>query len=278
MDNEKKLPQYVIRPTTDHDKKVKLDDHIILCYSQEQLNQLFPEGNYTVIGETTRSKKAERTADLLANNRTFPLSAHNSHSRLLYSVSGYAKVGDGQFVALLRSRLPFFGMLFGGMLILALLIFLFMWQLKPKPLVIIDPDHPLPTVDGNADKLPDDPNSQRPDVPEGGGSLSMIYTLEAKLTLSTGEITMYFQNPAASSHDVSIILYIVTGDQEIAIAQSGLLQAGFGLNVMEFTEGTAQLQEGVYNGKYLLSCFDPATGERALVQPEITGVTITVVP
>lgn len=278
MENEKKLPQYVVRATTDHDKKVKIGDHIFLCYSSEQLKQLYPEGNYTVIGETAKKKKVEHTAELLASNQKLPLSAFNSHSRLFYGVAGYVKVGEGEYVALLRSRLPFLAMLLGGIILLALLIFLLLGQLQPKPPVIIDPDHPLPTQDSNADKLPDDPNSQRPDVPEGGGSLSMIYTLEAKLTLSTGEIDIYFQNPSASSHDVSVILYITTGGQDIAIAQSGLLKAGYGLDKLQFAEGTAQLQEGVYTGKYLLSCFDPATGERALVQPEIAGVTITVVP
>ena len=96
--------------------------------------------------------------------------------------------------------------------------------------------------------------------------------------MSTGKIDIYFKNPNASTHDVSIILYVISGDQEIPIAQSGLIKAGSALNVLEFAEGSAQLREGVYSGKYLLSCFDPLTGERALVQPEIAGVTITVVP
>jgi hypothetical protein len=268
----------VIRSTTDHDKKVKFGDHIILCYSPEQLKQLYPDGGYTVLGETADKSKAEQIATLVADKKQLSVAELNSHSRLLYSVVGYVKVGDDQYVALLHNRLLFLLLLLGGLALLIALIFLLLSLMQPRDPVIIDPDHPLPTQDGNAEQLPSDPNSQRPDVPDGGGSLSMIYTLEAELSLSTGVIRIYFQNPAASSHDVSVILYITAGDQEIAIAQSGLLKAGYGLSVLEFVEGTAQLQEGIYTGKYLLSCFDPETGERALVQPEIAGVTITVVP
>lgn len=278
MENEKPIQKYVIRPTTDHDKKVKFGDHIILCYSPEQLKQLYPDGGYTVLGETADKSKAEEIATLVADKKQLSVAELNSHSRLLYSVVGYVKVGDDQYIALLHNRLLFLLLLLGGLALLIALIFLLLSLMQPKDPVIIDPDHPLPPQDSNAEQLPSDPNSQRPDVEEGGGSLSMIYTLEAKLTLSTGKIDIYFKNPGASTHDVSVILYITSGDQQIAIAQSGLLKAGYGLNVLEFVEGTATLREGVYEGKYMLSLFDPETGERALVQPEIAGVTITVVP
>ena len=191
---------------------------------------------------------------------------------------GYVRVGETQFVVLLHSRLAFLILLSGGIVALGILATVLAGSLAPKPPIIIDPDHPLPTQDPNVEVLPTDPNEQKPTVPEGGGSLSMIYTLEAELSLSTGDIKIYFKNPNASSHDVSVILYVIAGDEAIAIAQSGLIKAGQGLAKLEFVEGTAKLKEGVYTGKYVLSCFDPYTGERALVQPEIAGVTITVVP
>ena len=277
MSNSESMQKYVVRPTTDHDKKVKLGKHTLLCYSKEQLKQLHPAGDYTILGETADKSKAEKVASLIAGSNEYSVAKFKSHNRLLFSHVGYVKVGEGEYIALLHNRLLFLILLFSGIGAAVVLLLLLLSLLEPQAPVVIDPAHPLPSQDDNAQKLEDD-NSQRPEVEEGGGSLSMIYTLVAKYSLSTGQIDIYFKNPNASTHDVSIILYITSGDQEIAIAQSGLLKAGYGLETLEFAEGTAKLSEGIYEGKYLLSLFDPATGERALVQPEITGVTVTVVP
>ena len=277
MSNENTMIRYRLRQTTDHDKKIQYGNREVLCYSQDQMDQLYPNGGYFVLGETLANNKKEQIASLLLGRSEFSVSKTKSHSRILYRVAGYARVGENEFILLLKSRLAFLILLFGGVLSLIALTALLISLLQPKEPQIIDPDHPVPTEDGNAAALEDD-NSTRPDVEEGGGSLSMIYTLEAELSLSTGEISIYFKNPNSSTHDVSIILYVTSGDQEVAIAQSGLLKAGYGLNTLEYLPETATLTEGVYTGKYLLSCFDPETGERALVQPEITGVTITVLP
>ena len=104
----------------------------------------------------------------------------------------------------------------------------------------------------------------------------MIYSLDAKLDLNTGKIDIYFKNPKASTHDVSIILYVVSGDTKVPIAQSGRVSAGYSLTSLQMAEGSATLTDGVYNAYYMLSLFDPETGERALVQPEITGVQLVV--
>ena len=273
-----KYEKYYVRPTTDHDKKAKVKNQTIFCYSKGQLDSIFPDGDYEIIGETLYANKAEEIATLVAGKCEYIISEEKSHNRILFGVLGYIRVGENQFVALLHCRIAFLILLGSGIAVLGILAAILVGMMQPKPPIIIDPDHPLPTVDSNVESLPSDPNGQKPTVPEGGGSLSMIYTLEAELSLSTGVIKIYFKNPTASSHDVSVILYIIAGDQEIAIAQSGLIKAGYGLSMLEFVEGTARLQEGVYTGKYVLSCFDPYTGERALVQPEIAGVTITVVP
>lgn len=278
--NEQTLIRYRILPTTDHDQKVKIEKQEIFCYSKEQLDDLYPDGGYTIVGETTHKNKKEiKSKLLLKKDEELDVSEFKSHSRILYRVAGYVKVGQDEYIALLKSRLPFLILLFGSIAILAVVAALLISLITtpaPGP-VVIDPDHPVPSDDPNSELMEDD-DTVKPDVEEGGGSLSMIYTLEAKLSLSTRQIDIYFKNPNASTHDVSIILYITSGENEIAIAQSGLLKAGHSLSKLTLSEGAAVLREGVYTGKYLLSIFDPLTGERALVQPEITGVNLTVLP
>ena len=71
-------------------------------------------------------------------------------------------------------------------------------------------------------------------------------------------------------------LYLVSGDREILMARSGLIEPGFELHRLDLDSEAVSLSEGVYTGLYKLQCYDPETGERALVAPEITGVTVTV--
>lgn len=269
----KTLPVYRTVPTTDHDQKAKVQKQEILCYSEKQLKKLYPGGDYSVVGETRASKKKAAIAHMQANGATLEVSAHKSHNTLLTKCVGYARVGANEFVALQVSRIPFLIILAACIVALAGAGTVLVTSLTAPPPgpVIIAPDHPMPSQDVNS-QVNEDDNTQKAEVEEGGGSLSMVYSLDAKLNLDTGKIQIYFKNPNASTHDVSIILYIVSGDTEVAIAQSGRVSAGYSLTQLEMVEGTATLTEGVYNGYYLLSLFDPETGERALVQPEITGV------
>ena len=161
-------------------------------------------------------------------------------------------------------------------LLLALILFLLSLLMGgEKGPTYIDPDHPLPPVDTNAHPIEDD-DTEKSNVAQGGGSVSMIYTLEAQVTLSTGDVVIYFKNPNASSHNVAVEVILISDGVEYPIAQSGLVEPGFELFELKKLEGSVELAEGVYTGLYRLQCYDPATGERALVSPEITGVNFTV--
>lgn len=271
------LPLFQLIPTTDHDKKVKIEKQELFCYSKKQLKSLYPEKNYNVVGETTAKNKKDAIARLRAGEKTLMVSEVKTFDRFLYKCVGYARVAGDDYVALFESRIPFLLLLFPFLVALLLAVYLLLTSITAEPPgpVVIDPDHPMPSQDVNATPNEGD-NSEKADVEEGGGSLSMIYSLDAKLDLNTGEISIYFMNPNASTHDVSIILYVVSGETEVAIAQSGRVAAGFSLTSLQMAEDTAQLTEGVYTGYYMLSLFDPETGERALVQPEITGVQLIV--
>ena len=275
--NTSTLPLYLLLSTTDHDQKAKIEKQELFCYSKKQLDKLYPEKDYKIVGETRAKNKKETIAQLKAGEKTLDVSEFKSNSRLLNKCVGYARVNRDEFVALLRSRVPFLILLLccvAALIVAASLLIGAINEAPPGP-VVIDPDHPMPTQDVNATPNEGD-NSERAEVEEGGGSLSMIYSLDAELDLNTGEISIYFMNPNASTHDVSIILYVVSGDTEVPIAQSGRISAGYSLTSLTMAEGSATLTEGIYTGYYMLSLFDPETGERALVQPEITGVQLVV--
>ena len=178
---------------------------------------------------------------------------------------------------MLKNRFAFL-LWFLGLLLGLVLAGMLLWSgltKDPEP-VIIDPDHPLPTEDSYAETLPNEGDAVVSE--EGGGSVSMIYTLSVNASLSSGTAQIDFRNPSVSNHDVAIILYVVSNGQEYPIAQSGLLKAGNSLNTLELFDDAAILQTGTYSGKYLVLYYDPITGEKALVEPEITDLVITVTP
>jgi hypothetical protein len=257
----------------DYDQKVKLDGEQIRCYSKKQLDKLYPDGGYHIIGETKKKNKKKIIAQLRVRKTLLDVCNPDQHSGLLYRRAGYVRVAGDDFIVLLEPRWPFL-LLF--LLLLGLLGLLLSLLLRgPGAPTPVDPDHPLPPEDELSKPLEDD-TTEKPAVPQGGGSLSMIYTLDALVHISTGEISIYFKNPNASSHNVALDLIVISGGEEHVIAQSGLVKVGFALEKLEKLEGSAQLTEGIYTGLYRLHCYDPVTGERALVSPEISGVKITV--
>lgn len=266
--------QYHILPTNDHDKKLRYEQIDVYCYSKKQLDKRYPEKNYRIIGEAKPKNKKKELAQLALDAKKDPyiISELGSHSKLLYKRAGYVHVGNNEYVAMLKSRWPFLLLL---LLLLALLALLLSLLLRGEGPIVIQPDHPLPEKDAYVELIEDD-NSEKAAVAEGGGSVSMIYTLEARATLSDGAVEIYFKNPNASSHNVVTELYLVSADREILVARSGLIEPGFELHRLDLDSEAVTLSEGVYTGLYKVQCYDPVTGERALVAPEITGVTVTV--
>lgn len=262
----------------DCDKTIKVEGIKIRCYSKKKMDELYKdETQYTLVGEIKRKNKKEPISELSLLRSRFPVSALDSNNTTLYKKAGYIKVGPSHYVAILKHRFAFLFWLFGllGGIGCMTLVLLALLQNLNKP-TVIDPDHPLPTEDSNAQTIPvDEDEDEKVVSQDGGGSVSMVYTLEAQVSLSSGEIQIYFRNPSASNHDVAIDLYIISGDQQIPIAQSGLIQAGYGLEKLTLLE-SVNLSQGVYEGKYVVHFYNPETGERALVEPEITDLTVTV--
>ena len=258
-----------------HDAKVKLGGSTVECFSPGYLKNTYPRGGCKIIGELSGGSKTDAIGSLQIDGSVHSVSAVGQHNSLLWKTAGYLQVGGDEYIAVLKSRMPLLLILL--LILLALLGLLFLGG-KDTPATgpgSITPERPLPTVDAGAEKLEGD-TSEKPDVAPGGGSLSLIYTLEASVNLSTGDIGIYFKNPNKSTHHVALDMYIVSEGKEYLVAQSDLLEAGYGLNQLKLLENAPKLSEGLYAGLYRLHCYDPATGEEIMLTPEITGLNVTV--
>lgn len=265
-------------PKQDYDEQFRVNkDEKILCYSKKQLECLYPNADaYKIIGETTKNNKKEKIAELVINdNETYVVSAYDGHNGAHFKTVGYVCVGEDQYIALLENRFIFMILclcMVAGIVVALLLL----WLLVINPAApVISPEHPLPEPDPYVEEIEED-DTEKMQSDQGGGSVSMIYTLTADLSLSTGKANIYFMNPNASNHDVMVQLCIVSGEEDVLIAESGLVQAGYGLYTMTMIEDAAVLSEGVYDAVYKVLYYDSLTGEKALVESTITDVALTV--
>lgn len=140
---------------------------------------------------------------------------------------------------------------------------------------ILEPDYPTISDDPNAEPIESEPEGSAPEVSQGGGSVTISFKDQATYSLSTGKISMFYQNPSVSTHNVVVQMILVHGEDEYLLAQSGVLQPGYQVTSMTVDENAPQLSKGGYDGKIRLRFYDPETGERAIVDTDIP-CTITV--
>ena len=260
---------------SDYDQKVKIEKRAVFCYSGKQLRKKHPDRDFVLSGELLSNKAKDQEDTIVVQEMTLPISPVGKHSRLLYQEVGYLKTDDGTYIAILKNRIPFLMIL---VLLLAALI-LTGWMIYERffndSIPTINPYHPLPKEDIYVTENKDDEETKI-ESEEGGGSVSMIYTLTAELSLDDGKIAMYFKNPNASNQDVMIELYLSTDQGEILIAKSGRIPTGYTLTQMDQIKDAAILQEGQYPAFYKVRCYNSLTGERALVAPTIQDITVNV--
>lgn len=139
----------------------------------------------------------------------------------------------------------------------------------------LEPDYPSIDIDSNAESIENDPSGEAPSVSQGGGSVSISFKDKVTYSLSTGKISMFYQNPGTSTHNVVVQMILVRGEEEYLLSQSGILKPGYQITSMTADENAPQLSAGGYDGKIRLRFYDPETGERAIVDTDIP-CTITV--
>lgn len=271
----------------DYDKRFFLGDQFIFGYSAKKMRELYPEKNYTVVGEAkstkalkkqnpkTAEKKREKRIGLLnINGKTMDVFPCGEHEGLLHKTEGYVCVGDNSFVSVHRSRLPFLLALLALLAMIAVTSVLVIRLLgNPEPPIVIDPDHPMPDIDPDIETLPEDEEKV---VSDGGGFVSMVYTKEATVSLAENKATIYYQNPNKSNHSVVLELYLVSNGAEYFLGKTGLIPAGGAIYQMNVSERDANIRAGIYTGLYRTYYYDPLTGERAAISSDITEVKVSV--
>ena len=134
------------------------------------------------------------------------------------------------------------------------------------------PDYAPQEMEQHAETIPDD-DGEKLDAPEGGSSVSLTYSNKVTIDLSDKVASLYFANPGKSNQDMVIQISI----QDTVIVQSGTLVPGQQVKLLDLLKGAEeQLAVGGYEGKFVVLYYDPASGEKAMVNTEIP-ITINVV-
>ncbi|MCH5347835.1 MAG: hypothetical protein J1E40_00800 [Oscillospiraceae bacterium] len=249
----------------------------VRCYTPDQMKKMYPNDDFNLAGETRYKNKEDMIASLAVGDENFVVSNPGSNKKLIYKTSGYVTVADDTYVAILTNRFLFLIILFlilaGVIAAVAIAINLLLTPVEEPP-----PVNPAPEPEPMATPIEDDDTAKdRKEASRGSGSIRLQYTLEATLHLSEGSIDMSYKNPGMSNQNAVLSLYIVSGDTEVLIAESGAIEPGYELTHMGFIENSAVLSPGKYKGRYSVFYYDPDTGERAMISPSMEDVVIEVV-
>ena len=136
---------------------------------------------------------------------------------------------------------------------------------------VLTPDYAPQQEEQNAEAIPNDTGSKM-ENPEGGGSVSLTYSREVSIDLSSEKATLLFANPGKSNQDMVIQIVI----QDTVIVQSGTLKPGNQVTALNLLNGAAKkLSAGTYEGNFNVLYYNSETGEKAIVNTQIP-ITITV--
>ncbi len=130
---------------------------------------------------------------------------------------------------------------------------------------LLPPDYAPIQSDTNATDIEND-STDKLDAPEGGGAVGLTYSDTVTVDLSDGTVKMMFQNPGRSLNNM--VLQVVV--QDTLLAQSDLLIPGKQLNQLSLKkDALSKLQPGGYDGKFVVSIYNPETGEKNMIDAEV---------
>lgn len=119
--------KYNIIKKPDQDARVKLGSMTLHCYSAKKIKELYPDDNYTVVGEVKTGSGKQKIGELSTG---YAVSQRGAHSRTSNREAGFLCVGEDTYVVVLRSRvLPW---LLLGIALLAIILLL-VFRLSSNP-------------------------------------------------------------------------------------------------------------------------------------------------
>lgn len=134
-------------------------------------------------------------------------------------------------------------------------------------------DYAPVALESNAEIIINDEQEEKMEYPVGGGALSLTYSKNVAVNLSSKTVSLLIGNPQKSRQD--IVVKIVSDN--VIIAQSGRITPGNQITRLSVTdEAVKKLTNGGIEGKIVILCYDSETQEKAMIDTEIP-VTISVV-
>lgn len=107
-----------------YDDTYQINNKEIACYSKSEMREMYPDGNYSVFGETILKNKKDTIDSIELGKVAMNVSKEGSHSRLFFKVAGYVEDISGEYIILLKRRWLLLWIFLGLLLLLALLFFL----------------------------------------------------------------------------------------------------------------------------------------------------------
>ncbi len=282
--------QFVLK--NDYDEKLNIGSKTFFSYSTKKFNKLYRSANeYELLGAAKADGNNEIGILVMGTGCSLKVFKSDDVNKLLFRKVGYAAVGENQYILIFKSRIPF---LIIFLLLIAAVIPVWLGirsiinnssepvgqtETSETEIISVAPDFPLPEKDENLEEVAsnvDSKSSKPSNDTDVVGSASMSYTLAADVSLSSGSIAMMFENPSESNQAVTLELLIQSDGNVFSIAKSGLLPSGTRLQKMNLKLDNIVISEGVYTGLYRVSYYNPSTGEKAIVESELTNVKITV--
>ena len=220
-----------------YDSKYKVRNRDIACFSKSKMKDMYPDGNYNVIGETILNNSKDKIDEIILGKTTLNVSEEGSHSKLFYKDAAYIYIyitddgnnNEGGYVKLLKRRWLLLWLLLGLLLTGILVYFL----LRPKDI----PDTPTPI----------DPEPQHEDIPTV--EKDAIY-----ITLPTGTIEYRLVNDIKEldGYDLSIEINHdkskdIIHSQKVKLNKDKSLEN----SELDFPSLTFELKVGNYEGKLI---------------------------
>ena len=177
----------------------------------------------------------------------------------------------GRHVQIPERRLNIAALILGLVAVAAVAVTVWALFFRKTEPSILAPDYAPQELEENAEEM-EDTGREKLESEEGGGAVSLEFQTEAIVQLGRGIVSLSYGNPQESNQDVLLQVVI----QDTLIAQSGRLTPGHSVSTLTLAEGAAErLEPGGYDGKFIISFYDPDTGAKANVNTEIP-ITVTV--
>ncbi len=161
--------------------------------------------------------------------------------------------------------IPWLPILLGFVTVVAMLVTLWAVFLR-DPQITLAPDYAPPKVEDNAEFVGGD--GEKLESSAGGGSVVILFSDGVTVDLSDRKATFSYTNPGESNQNVLVQVVV----QDTVIAQSGVVEPGHKLTVLDLLEEVQQsimLSPGVYEGKLSLHFYNPETGEKAVLNSDL---------